>query len=297
MNKIRVLINPNAGPNNAIEAVVQAVTRQWDNAEDEILFQISRDAEDGRRKAERAVRDGVHALLIAGGDGMVNTVGQALLHSGVALGVIPTGSGNGFARHFNIPLAPDEAVRALGTARRVPIDVGTANGQPFFVTCSMAWEAAVARAFAQSPVRGVWPYILAAAREYVAFLPQPFDVELDGGAPVHFPDPMIFTIANLTQYGGGAKIAPQARPDDGELELVVIPNQDVPQLLASLPRLYDGTLDRLPHVLSRRFRTLTVRRAHAAPIQLDGELIEAGREVVIGVKPLALTVLVPAAEA
>jgi YegS/Rv2252/BmrU family lipid kinase len=269
------------------------VTQHWDTPENEVLFQISHDPADGRRKAEHAVRAGVDALLVAGGDGMVNTIGQALLGSNVALGVLPTGSGNGFARHFNIPLALDEAVRALVGARRVRIDVGTANDRPFFVTCSMAWEAAVARTFASSPVRGIWPYVFAAAREYVAFTPQPLDVVLDGREHLRFPDPMIFTVANLTQYGGGAKIAPQARPDDGKLELVVIPRQDVAQLLASLPRLYDGTLDQLPQVFSRRFRSLTVRRAQTAPIQLDGELVEAGVDVTVSVIPWALTVLVP----
>jgi YegS/Rv2252/BmrU family lipid kinase len=293
MNKIRVLINPDAGPNNVVQAVVRAVTRHWNTPEHEVLFHVSHDPADGRHKAERAVRDGVDALLIAGGDGMINTVGQALLGSGVALGVIPTGSGNGFARHFNIPLALDEAVRALVGARRMPIDVGTVNDRPFFVTCSMAWEAAIVRSFERLSLRGALPYLLAGVREYVTFTPQPLDVVLDGHEQLRFPDPLIFTVANLTQYGGGAKIAPQARPDDGELELVVIPRQDVPQLLASLLRLYDGTLDQLPHVLSRRFRKLTVRRAHATPIQHDGELVEAGTEVVVGVQPRALTVLVP----
>jgi YegS/Rv2252/BmrU family lipid kinase len=296
MSKVRVLINPNAGPSNALEVVVQAVSRYWDTADNEVTFQTSRDAEAGRRKAREAVRDGIDTLLVAGGDGMINTVGHELLDSGVALGVIPTGSGNGFARHFNIPLLLDEAVRALVVARRTRIDVGTVNSRPFFVTCSLAWEAAVAKAFDRSPIRGVWPYILAAAREYVTFTPQPLEVTLDGSEQARFPDPMIFTVANLTQYGGGAKIAPHAEPNDGLLELVVLPRQDVAQLLTSLPRLYDGTLLQLPDLFSRRFRDLTIRRAQPAPIQLDGELLDAGTTVHISVLPQALTVLVPAAE-
>ena len=296
MSKIRVLINPNAGVANPLEAVVHAVARHWDAAVHDVTFQTSLDAADGRRKAERAVVDGVEILLVAGGDGMINTVGQALLGSPVALGVIPTGSGNGFARHFNIPLVPEDAVRAFVGARRTRIDVGQANGHPFFVTCSMAWEAAIARSFEKSPVRGIWPYIFAAAYEYVAYTPQPFEVMLDDHEILRFPGPMIFTIANLTQYGGGAKIAPHAQPDDGELELVVIPSQDIPQLLVNLPRLYDGTLDQIPEMVSRRFKKLNVRRTQAGPIQVDGEIIEAVRDVEISVIPQALTVLVPAAE-
>ena len=290
MSKIRVLVNPNAGMVNPLEAVVQAVTRHWDAVEHSVTFQTSFDSTDGRRKAEHAVFDGVDTLLVAGGDGMINTVGQALLGSQVALGVIPTGSGNGFARHFNIPLALEDAVRALVGARRTRIDVGHANGHPFFVTCSMAWEAAIARSFERLPMRGIWQYIFAAAYEYVAYTPQPFEVTLDDHETLRFPSPMIFTIANLTQYGSGAKIAPHAQPDDGELELVVIPSQDVPQLLRNLPRLYDGTLSQIPDMVSRRFKKLN------GPIQVDGEIIKADRDVEVRVTPLDLTVLVPTGE-
>jgi YegS/Rv2252/BmrU family lipid kinase len=295
MSKVRVLINPNAGTNNPLEAVVQAITRHWDTPDCEVTFQMTHDGEDGRRKAERAVRDGMDTLLVAGGDGMINTVGHALLDTGVALGVIPTGSGNGFARHFNIPLETDAAVRALAGARRARIDVGTVDARPFFVTCSMAWEAAIARSFERLNLRGVLPYLLAGVREYVTYTPQPLEVMLDGGEMLRFPDPMICTVANLTQYGGGAKIAPHAQPDDGQLELIVLPRQDVAQVLTSLPRLYDGTLLQLPDLFTCRFRDLTIRRAHAAQVQLDGELFEAGTNITVSVLPLALTVLVPQA--
>jgi diacylglycerol kinase family enzyme len=132
-------------------------------------------------------------------------------------------------------------------------------------------------------------------REYVTYTPQPLEVMLDGGEMLRFPDPMICTVANLTQYGGGAKIAPHAQPDDGQLELIVLPRQDVAQVLTSLPRLYDGTLLQLPDLFTCRFRDLTIRRAHAAQVQLDGELFEAGTNINVSVLPLALTVLVPQA--
>ena len=77
---------------------------------------------------------------------------------------------------------------------------------------------------------------------------------------------------------------------------MVLPRQDVAQVLTSLPRLYDGTLLQLPDLFTQRFRDLTIRRAQAAQIQLDGELLDAGTQIDVSVLPLALTVLVPAAE-
>ena len=293
LRRVRVLVNPKSGLGFSFDSFWGIVEEQFGPFGADVSYQFSRDVADGRRKAEGAVRDGVDALIVVGGDGMVNSIGSALVGTPVALGVVPTGSGNGFARHFGIPLDLPGAVRALARSRRRAIDVGAANGRPFFVTCSLAWDAAIVRGFEAFPFRGIVPYVFAAASELIAYEPQPFEVALDGEPAQVFADPVIFTLANLTQYGGGAQIAPQARSDDGQMEMVVVLRQDLPLVLVNVARLFNGTLDRLPQVLTRRFRTLTVRRRRATPIQLDGELVEAGAEVEIRLLPQILSVLVP----
>ena len=293
LRRVRVLVNPKSGLGFSFDSFWGIVEEQFGPFGADVSYQFSRDVADGRRKAESAVRDGVDALIVVGGDGMVNSIGSALVGTPVALGVVPTGSGNGFARHFGIPLDLPGAVRALARSRRRTIDVGAANGRPFFVTCSLAWDAAIVRGFEAFPFRGIVPYVFAAASELIAYEPQPFEVALDGEPAQVFADPVIFTLANLTQYGGGAQIAPQARSDDGQMEMVVVLRQDLPLVLVNVARLFNGTLDRLPQVLTRRFRTLTVRRRRATPIQLDGELVEAGAEVEIRLLPQTLSVLVP----
>ena len=290
--RVRVLVNPKSGLGTSFDVLREAVETHFGRAAD-VAYQFSRDVADGRRKAERAARDGVGVVLVAGGDGMVNSIGGALVGTPVALGVIPTGSGNGFARHFGIPLDVAEAVAALARARRRAIDVGTANGRPFFVTCSLAWDAAIARRFAAFPFRGIAPYVFAAAAELMTYAPQTIHAVLDGAPAQVFSDPILFTVANLTQYGGGAQIAPKARPDDGLMELVVALRPDLPLLLINVARLFNGTLDELPQVATRRFRQLDLHRAKATPIQLDGELVDAGRDVQIRLLPQALAVLVP----
>ena len=293
LRRVRVLVNPKSGLGFSFDSFWGIVEEQFGPFGADVSYQFSRDVADGRRKAEGAVRDGVDALIVVGGDGMVNSIGSTLVGTPVALGVVPTGSGNGFARHFGIPLDLPGAVRALARSRRRAIDVGAANGRPFFVTCSLAWDAAIVRGFEAFPFRGIVPYVFAAASELIAYEPQPFEVALDGEPAQVFADPVIFTLANLTQYGGGAQIAPQARSDDGQMEMVVVLRQDLPLVLVNVARLFNGTLDRLPQVLTRRFRTLTVRRRRATPIQLDGELVEAGAEVEIRLLPQTLSVLVP----
>ena len=291
--RVLVLVNPKAGLLSAFNTMRRAVDRHWDRRGTDVFYQFTQSKEDGIAKARLAVERGVDLVLVSGGDGTVNTVGRALVGTDVVLGVIPAGSGNGFARHFGIPLASDRAVEALARATAQRIDVGFVNGAPFFVTCSMAWDASLVRSFDKSPLRGIAPYVFAAVDEFFHYEAQDFTIRLDSGEGITLAKPMVFTVANLTQFGGGAIIAPSAKHDDGFLELVVALRQDVPILLANLVRLFDRSLDRVPEVLTRRFRSLVVRRERSAPIQLDGELVPAGKEVRVSVQPSALRVLVP----
>jgi diacylglycerol kinase (ATP) len=292
--RIVVLVNPHSGTTWSFGALRKAVDRWWEQPGTDVKYQFTQSAEDGAAKARRCVEEGVSAVLAVGGDGTVSSIGRALVGTPVALGAIPVGSGNGFARHFGIPLSAGRAVQALATATVQPVDVGIVNDRPFLVTCSMAWDASIVRSFEKMPVRGFVPYLFAGAQELIGYRPQPLDVILDAGAPLHFADPLVFTVANLTQFGGGARIAPQARHDDGLLQLVVALRQDGPKLLANLLRLFDGSIQQIPEVQFRSFRTMRVRRAHAAPIQIDGELVDAPPDVEFSVKPGALNVLVPA---
>ena len=213
--RVLVLINSKSGPGWSFTAMRREMDRCWDVDGVDLSYQFCQSVQDGIAKTRRAVDGGVDTILVAGGDGTVSTVGRVLVGSPVSLGVIPVGSWNGFARHFGIPLSPGKAVEALAHARTARSDVGVANGIPFLVTCSMAWDAAIVKSFEKLPVRGILPYVLAGVTEFLEHKAQAFEVELDAREPLSFPDPMVFTVANLTQYGGGARIAPHARADDG----------------------------------------------------------------------------------
>jgi diacylglycerol kinase family enzyme len=291
--RVLALINPKSGLVRSFPAMRKAMDRAWERPGIDLAYQFSQSVEDGVAKARRAVAGGVDTILVAGGDGTVNTIGGALIGTPVKLGVIPMGSGNGFARHFNIPLPPARAVAALADADVHAIDVGFADARPFFVTCSMAWDASIAESFARMPVRGILPYVFAGVQQLLEYEPQSIEVVIDGAKRQRFPDPMVFTVANLTQYGGGAKIAPLARGDDGQLELVVALRQDAPILIANVHRIFNGTAYRIPEVVNHRFRRMEVRRERPTPIQMDGELVEAGKDVRFRVEPGALRVLVP----
>ncbi len=291
--KVRLLVNPNSGSDSALGRIFEPLMEHWDTRESELSIQLSKSKIDGQAKARRAVEEGVGRLLVAGGDGVINSIGSVLIGTDVALGVIPTGSGNGFARHFGIPLDIEKAIVALATAKPQLIDVGFANDHPFFVTCSLAWDAALVNTFDKSPVRGMLPYIFAAVYEFFGYQPQPFTFILDDKEEIRIEEPQLCTIANLTQYGGGFQIAPGAKADDGQLQLVTIERKNFAKVVAMMGKVFDGTIDQISGIETRSFKKLTVIREQEGPMQLDGELLIAPAEVNIWVQPNALYVLQP----
>lgn len=295
IRSVRLLINMKSGLLWSFDALREAVSKYWDVPGRKVTYQFCKSAEDGTSKALEAVADGIDLVLVAGGDGTVNTVGCSLIGTNTIIGVIPSGSGNGFARHFEIPLGPNKAVRALADAKVKSIDIGKVNGRPFLVTCSMAWDASIVRSFEKSLVRGVLPYVFAGVNEFFQYRAQPVRISIDDAEPVEYKDPIVFTVANLSQYGGGAVIAPSARSDDGRLEVVLALSRDLPQLIINFPRLFDGSVDKIRELITFKFQKLTVERGHEADIQVDGELVSAGKRIEIEVVPSALKVLVPVA--
>ena len=293
LTQVRILVNRKSGFLWSFEKVQTAFDDFWDVPENDLSYQFCKDALDGQTKALRAAQQGVNVLLVVGGDGTISTTGTALIGSQTALGAIPMGSGNGFARHFGIALNPEDAALDLATAEVKAIDVGCVDGRPFLATCSMAWDAALVRSFQKSPVRGIFPYIVAGIYEFFDYEPQAMEIVIDHQEHIHIPDPLLFTVANLTQYGADLRIASDAEPDDGYLELVIARKQDTPWLLSNAINLGKSSLSELPKVIYRKFQHLQVKRETPGMIQVDGELVDAPADVEIAVKPRCLNVLVP----
>jgi len=292
MKKVLVLVNPKSGLGSPCR-YIQSIAKIWDIPGHDLFFQFSQSIDDGTSKVRRAMNRGLDTLLVIGGDGMVNTIGRELIGTSTVFGVIPAGSGNGFARHFRIPMQPSAAAEALFHGTVKAIDVGRANGRPFFITCSLAWDAALVETFEKFPFRGLVPYVLAGAQKYFEYRVQPFDVVADG-KHMHFSQPLVFTVANLSQFGNDVHIAPNAQADNGFLELVTVAKRDMPLVLSQIHRFIENTFHNLPQITTLRFKNMTVTREYATPIQLDGELVKTTAQVVFEVQPSALKVLVPA---
>ncbi|HEX05143.1 MAG TPA: hypothetical protein ENH10_08335, partial [Bacteroidetes bacterium] len=245
---VLALFNKHSGTGFRSSELFKSLRSSWDNSpEINLAYQESKSIEDGRFKVRQAIASGVDTIIVVGGDGMVNSIGSQLVGTDVKLTVLPAGSGNGFAHHFDIPTQMEKAAKALRHGRLIKVDVGYINDHPFFVTTSLAWDADLVDGFEKSPMRGVAPYIFAGIYKYFTYEPQKYTLIVDGKEKV-IERPLLLTIANLSEYGGGAKIAPNAHADDGQMWLVAVPHMEAYELLPKLRRLFDGSINKIPEL-------------------------------------------------
>ncbi|MDQ7051384.1 MAG: diacylglycerol kinase family lipid kinase [candidate division KSB1 bacterium] len=229
-------------------------------------------------------------IAAVGGDGTINEVTTALVHSTSALGIIPTGSGNGLARSLKLPLHPDDALQALKTGVVKTIDLGRA-GERYFCTVSGAGiDAVVGDAFDRTSWRGPLPYFFISARELWRYKPGPMTLHIDGEAKPFTP--FLLTCANGQQFGNGAIIAPRARFNDGLLDLCLVPNISKWRIVSAVPMLFNGTLDRHPHVTYYKIKKLVIEKEGEILYHVDGEPVVVPSPLTIEIVPQALKVVV-----
>jgi diacylglycerol kinase (ATP) len=271
-----VIVNPTAGGGRAARAMPWLRERLGPRPEARI--EVTGRPGDAQALAAGARAAGHDRVIVVGGDGTVQEAvnGLLALPSPPELGVIPLGSGNDLARSLGLPTEPASAWRvAVGNATR-PIDVARArNGdgtERWFASAGgIGFDAQVAAAMIE---RGGWQagragYLFTTLVELRRFSNRPVRLTVDGISSDH--DVLLVAIANGAYYGGGMRIAPDAQPDDGMLDVCVV--GDISRLTAirQLPNLYRGTHIRHPQVSLMRGRSIEVDGDGATRVHLDGE--------------------------
>lgn len=249
---------------------------------------------DAHAFANAAVRDGVGLVVAWGGDGTVNEVASALVGTPVPLAIVPAGSGNGLASDLGVPRDPRAALTVAATGRLRSIDAGRANQSWFFNIAGIGIDALIAARFAERGLhrRGPLAYLQLGLREIPRFQPVRYAIEIDGEPCER--DVLLLALANGRQYGNGLIIAPQARVDDGVLELVLAGPLPLAAVIARLPALFRGSLRADQHVIMRQVTSVRISRPGAIPFHVDGEPRVARECVTVGLARQALQIRVPA---
>jgi diacylglycerol kinase (ATP) len=290
MDDVALLVNPAAsrGRGRRVGAQAAALLRESAVAVREC---VSTGLQDAERFARAVVADGCPALVVCGGDGIVHVALQAVSGTGTALGVIPAGSGNDFARACGIPLGDAAAaVQVVRGGHTVAVDLGVAAGRRFGTVLASGFDSRVTeRMNGMTWPRGKARYHAALVAELAAFRPLPFELEVDGAR--REVEAMLVAVGNGSTYGGGMRICPAARTDDGLFDVTVITTLSRAKLIRLFHRVYPGTHVERPEVLTFQCSELIIS-APAVTGFADGEYI-AALPLTCTVERAAIRVLVP----
>jgi len=285
--KILFIVNPFSGIKNW-EKVVGYIKNAWDTSGHTYEVQTIWQMHQGEELARQAVVDGYDIVAAVGGDGTVNEIARGLIGSDTALAVIPAGSGNGFARHFNIPLSRQKAVKRLLNPEYFQMDVGEINGQMFLITCGAGMDGNISKLFNASPRRGLLSYFSAVIRSLLGYKLPIVKIVLEEN--VIEVEPIFITAANLSQYGGGVRIAPGADPFDGYLDLCIVKRMSPLLVLYHWPKIFTGRIRRIPATTIIKVKDVTIHTEFSEPVHYDGESMEPVNKLKVKIKPKALKI-------
>lgn len=275
------------------EAFRKSVRRVMDDhGWDEPLWLETTPEDPGRGQAKSAVGAGVDVVLACGGDGTVTACAEGVTGTGVALAIIPLGTGNLLARNVGLPMGLDEALAvALGTAQQ-PVDAGRVNGTLFVVMAGLGLDARMLEGTSDPLKKRLgWAAYAVSAVRHLGDRPMRLTVSADGGRARRMRASTLI-IGNVGWIQGGVPLMPEARPDDGRLDAVVLTARGVTGWLAAAAAI---ALRRPAHdrIYRVQFTELRVTLPQRQLWELDGEVMGSARQLTVTAEPGALLLRMP----
>ena len=293
MKNIAFIINPVSGSKetqNAKRKLPKLIMQTLDATQWLPNIVFTEHAGHATELANQYARMGFDAVVAVGGDGTVNEVARGLKGTHTALGIIPMGSGNGFARHLNISIKPQKALEMINHSEPILVDYGLANGRLFVSTCGTGFDALIADHFAGSNKRGFSTYLRNIIKDVFSYHPQTYHIVGDGWEVTH--KAFLITFANANQWGYEAMIAPKASIQDGKMDIMMMSSNAILGGASLALRLFAGSIDDSHFMDTIRAKDVTLIREEAAPFHIDGDPVEMEKDIHIRIVPDGLKVLV-----
>jgi YegS/Rv2252/BmrU family lipid kinase len=286
------ILNPRSGNLVGKRNIIRIIDEVWGNAGRDYSILITTRRSEGIQLARKQADDGCNLIVAIGGDGTLNEVVKGVLGTETCVGLIPSGSGNGFARHWRVPLNPETAVKGLLNPRIKPSDIGKANHYLFLVTFGCGYDAYLSRSYAASTFRGMPSYFYHGVRIHKDY--KAAEIKVHVGDHIQYSGhPFLLTVSNTKGYGGGTIIAPEAKADDGLLDLCTIEDWPVKMTLHNLYQLFVGDARIIPTYRHSQFSEAVIERSEPGPIHIDGDPFQADEEIEISVIPNAIRFALP----
>lgn len=289
--KIVFVINPISGTQGK-EQILAWVNEKLDREKYDMEVVYTEYAGHAVQIAEQKAAEKAFAVVAIGGDGTINEIARSLVHTDTALGIIPCGSGNGLARHLQIPLDPRKAVDIINGGRLEVIDYGKINGIPFFCTCGVGFDAFVSLKFSQAGKRGPLTYLEQTLLESLKYRPEVYELEMDGNASTRYRA-FLIACGNASQYGNNAYITPRATLDDGLLDVTILEPFTVLDVPSLSFQLFNKTIDQNSRIKTFQCKSLRIHRSKPGVVHFDGDPMMAGEDIEVSIVQRELKVIVP----
>lgn len=291
LKRVKFIYNPKAGIIKSAILVRKIVEKVCETAPFAYDFVVTEYAGHAHQIAKDCIQENYDVVAAIGGDGTVNEVASALVHSDVALAVVPMGSGNGFARGLNIPMSIHRAAKLLMNGAIAKIDAGRIEDRYYFVVAGVGFDALIGKLFDDSSLRGPLPYFTIGLREFIYYRPEIFILKFDGRQVI--APALLVAVANTRQWGNGAIIAPYASVDDGLLDVCILHRINLFYGLYHLPKLFTGKIDKIRKYERYQTSELEIIRENPGPFHSDGEPGYASKRIKLSVEQRVLNVVVP----
>ncbi|BDI33152.1 lipid kinase [Capsulimonas corticalis] len=283
-----VIVNPTAGRGEAGKQV-PAIRRLLDSDSADWVWLYTKARGDAESMAREAAAGGAKIVVAVGGDGTLHEVANGLLGTQTTLGLIPFGTGNDLARSLNLFGNLEVACRAVTHGRILHLDVGVIEGagfdgpRHFLVIAGTGFDARTAQTVNNGVkwIAGAPAYVIGAVKTLMGF--SPFALTLTADGEKRETRAMFVSVANAETTGGGMKIAPGAKVDDGQFDICLVGAVSKLTLLHQLTKVFDGAHVRHPAVTILRASEITLEADPPQPLLIDGE--------VLGTTPAKITLL------
>jgi len=286
---LALLVNPHSAHGRSLK-LLPRVEQALDAGRIDFRVERTRGLEDGVERALRAVEAGEVPVVLSG-DGLIGAVGGAMASAETPLGIVPCGRGNDLARGLGIAADPVEAVATVLAGEARAIDVGEVNGKRFLGIVSVGFDSECNRRANETKwLRGNFAYTYSTVRTLIGWRPARFTIRA-GEESERFSGYFV-SVANNRAYGGGMLIAPDAKIDDGEFDVVTIREHSRLRFVANLPRVFKGTHVEKDEVRVFRASQLELSASRPFPVYADGEHLSE-LPARLRILPRALRVLAP----
>jgi diacylglycerol kinase (ATP) len=285
------LINPGSGRKRDSENTADLIHKTYQKANCEVWVELI----DFQRLDEtlaEAEKRGICNVYAVGGDGTVNAIGSRLRNKSMRLGIIPRGSGNGFARNLGFSVNVKLAIRQSLAPRSLLVDTGLLNDIPFLNVAGVGLDAEVARLFSMGKQRGFAPYVKSTTEGLLKYQPRDYQVAIDG--ETHYFEQIVgIIIANGTQWGYDATITPHASLNDGFLDVLVVHKFPLVKVGLIVSKMFRGRFPDSNYASVFQAKEIDIFRQEAGPAQVDGEPFEAKPNLSIRILERSLHLLLP----